>query len=98
MPVRNVTKSPKVGKITQWTGSNFAEIQANTDFPVVDNGDGTLTMYPNSSGARSVPTGAWIPVDINVFNREFFYDEEIQRGDFQDVPEGDAHAYNITTT
>lgn len=60
-----VTNAPRTYLVEQWTGDNFTEFEAfcaaNTPWamPVTDNGDGTVSLNPDS-GMPPIQTGDWI--------------------------------------
>ncbi|HKS45526.1 MAG TPA: hypothetical protein VJT49_10510 [Amycolatopsis sp.] len=93
MAAKRITPAPVVAEVRQWTGTNFTKIGEFTEPPIADNGDGTLTVYPNTSGATTIPNRAWIPVTVATIRREFIPDEEMHS--YQEVTADGPYNYSI---
>lgn len=53
--------------VIQWTGDNFAEIEAASPYrTLVDNGDGTITSSSQYSGADQINLGGYVSGGVPV--------------------------------
>lgn len=66
MTVKYYTLRPNLFACVQWTGSNFAEVDALINYYVHNNGDGTLGVsLPGWGDIIPVETGQWLSTDGN---------------------------------